>query len=124
MRLRLATLACAALLGACGSMLPPGPARLADGVYVGSNGMTLYTFDRDTMGAGKSVCNGPCAALWPPLMASSGDSPSGDWTIVTRDDGSRQWAFRGKPVYYWSKDTKPGDRTGDGYVNAWRLARP
>jgi predicted lipoprotein with Yx(FWY)xxD motif len=57
-------------------------------------------------------------------MASAGDSASGEWTIVTRDDGSRQWAFRGKPVYYWSKDAKAGDRTGDGVSNAWRLARP
>jgi predicted lipoprotein with Yx(FWY)xxD motif len=120
----LATLAGAALLAACASMSMATPARVADGVYVGPNGMTLYTFDRDTMGAGKSVCNGPCAANWPPLMASASDTPSGEWTIVTRDDGSRQWAFRGKPVYYWAKDTKPGDRTGDGFNNAWRLARP
>ena len=49
---------------------------------------------------------------------------SGDWTVVVRDDGTRQWAFRGKPVYYWAKDTKPGDRTGDGFNNVWRLARP
>jgi predicted lipoprotein with Yx(FWY)xxD motif len=118
-----ATLACATLLAACASM-SPGPARVADGVFVGPNGMTLYTFDRDAMGSGKSVCNGPCAAIWPPLMAKAGDTPSGDWAIVVRDDGSRQWAYRGKPVYYWVKDTKAGDRTGDGVNNVWRLARP
>jgi predicted lipoprotein with Yx(FWY)xxD motif len=120
----LAAAACAALLAACASMSPRAPAMVADGVYVGPNGMTLYTFDRDAMGSGKSVCNGPCATNWPPLMATAGDSASGDWTIVTRDDGARQWAFRGKPVYYWVKDTKPGDRTGDGVNNVWRLARP
>jgi predicted lipoprotein with Yx(FWY)xxD motif len=120
------SLALAGLLAACGSMMMmgSGPAKMADGVYVGQNGMTLYTFDRDTMGSGKSACNGPCATNWPPLMAAAGDGASGDWTVVMRDDGSRQWAFRGKPVYYWSKDTKPGDRTGDGFNNAWRLARP
>lgn len=118
-----ATLALASLLVACASMAR-GPAKVADGVFVGPNGMTLYTFDRDTMGAGKSVCNGPCATAWPPLMASAGDSASGDWTIVVRDDGTRQWAYRGKPVYYWQRDAKPGDRTGDGVNNAWRLARP
>jgi predicted lipoprotein with Yx(FWY)xxD motif len=124
-----APLACAALLAACGSMSPmsmshPAPAKVADGVFVGPNGMTLYTFDRDTMGAGKSVCNGPCATNWPPLMASAGDMTSGDWSVVVRDDGTRQWAYRGKPVYYWAKDTKPGDRTGDNVNNVWRLARP
>jgi predicted lipoprotein with Yx(FWY)xxD motif len=123
----LAPLALAALLAACSSMMPAastGPARVADGVFVGPNGMTLYTFDRDTTGAGKSACNGPCATNWPPLMAKAGDSGSGDWSVVVRDDGSRQWAYRGKPVYYWIKDSKPGDRTGDGVNNVWRLARP
>lgn len=126
---RLAPLLGAALLAACSSMSMPwsahaAPATVADGVFVGPNGMTLYTFDRDAMGSGKSACNGGCATNWPPLMASAGDSASGEWTIVTRDDGSRQWAFRGKPVYYWARDTKPGDRTGDGFNNAWHLARP
>ena len=121
----LATLACAALLSACASMYPAKvPATVADGVFVGPNNMTLYTFDRDTMGSGKSACNGPCATSWPPLMATASDTGSGDWSIVVRDDGTRQWAFRGKPVYYWVRDTKPGDRTGDGFNNAWRLARP
>jgi len=119
------TLGLAALLGACGSMMmQKQPATMADGTWVGPNGMTLYTFDRDAMGAGKSVCNGPCATNWPPLMASATDSASGDWSIVMRDDGSRQWAFRGKPVYFWSKDMKPGDRTGDGFNNVWHVARP
>lgn len=122
--LRLATLACAVLLTACASTSMHGPARVADGVYVGPSGMTLYTFDRDAAGSGKSVCNGPCATNWPPLMAAAADRPAGDWTIVVRDDGSRQWAYRGKPVYYWVRDAKPGDRTGDGFNNAWRLARP
>jgi predicted lipoprotein with Yx(FWY)xxD motif len=122
---KLAPLALVLLLSACGHMMMhKSPATVADGVYVGPNGMTLYTFDRDAMGAGKSVCNGPCAANWPPLMAGANDTASGEWTIVTRDDGSRQWAFRGKPVYYWSKDAKAGDRTGDGFNNAWRLVRP
>jgi predicted lipoprotein with Yx(FWY)xxD motif len=122
--LHLAALACAALLAACASPAARGPAMAADGVLVGPNRMTLYTFDKDATGSGKSVCNGPCATNWPPLMARAGDTPSGDWTIVVRDDGSRQWAYKGKPVYYWVKDAKPGDRTGDGVNNAWRLARP
>ena len=120
----ISVIACAVLLTACASTSMHGPARVADGVYVGPNGMTLYTFDRDAAGSGKSVCNGPCATNWPPLMAAASDRPSGDWTIVVRDDGSRQWAWRGKPVYYWVRDAKPGDRTGDGFNNAWRLARP
>ncbi len=114
--------AAAALLAACAAMAPPPPATASNGALVGPNGMTLYTFDRDA--GGKSMCNGPCATNWPPLTAPAGAGASGDWSIVTRDDGSRQWAWRGKPVYYWVKDARPGDRTGDGVNNAWRIARP
>ena len=115
--------AAALALAACAAT-PPAPARLADGVFVGANGMTLYTFDKDTAGAGKSVCNGPCASNWPPLAAAAGDTASGDWSVVTRDDGSRQWAYKGKPLYFWAKDQKPGDRSGDGFNKVWQLARP
>jgi predicted lipoprotein with Yx(FWY)xxD motif len=85
--------------------------------------MTLYTFDKDTAGFGKSVCNGPCARNWPPFTAGAGDQSGGDWTVITRDDGSKQWAYSGKPLYLWSKDQKPGDRTGDGFNNAWRVVK-
>ncbi|MGE0100531.1 MAG: hypothetical protein AB7S86_19495 [Hydrogenophaga sp.] len=114
----------AALLGGCASMPASTPAQVADGVLVGPTRMTLYTFDRDASGSGKSVCNGPCAANWPPLMASATDKPAGDYTVITRDDGQKQWAIKGKPLYYWVKDAKPGDKTGDGFNGVWRVARP
>ncbi|MGE5161589.1 MAG: hypothetical protein ACM3O5_08785 [Betaproteobacteria bacterium] len=118
-----------AALAACstyGGMMssPAAPAKTMDGVLANSAGMTLYTFDKDAAGSGKSVCNGPCAANWPPLMAGADAKASGDYTIITRDDGGRQWAYKGKPLYLWVKDAKPGDRTGDGFNNAWRVARP
>jgi predicted lipoprotein with Yx(FWY)xxD motif len=99
------------------------PAKAADGVLVGANGMALYTFDRDAV-RGTSACNGPCATNWPPLMAASGATASGDWSIVTRDDGGKQWAYKGKPVYFWAKDQTPGDRNGDGFNGVWHLAGP
>ena len=61
---------------------PPGA---KGGMFVNAKGMTLYTFDKDS--AGKSVCNDKCAANWPPVLAADGAKPSGDWTIVARDDG-------------------------------------
>lgn len=116
----------AALLGGCASMHAQhhSPAKVADGMLVGPNQMTLYTFDRDTAGSGKSVCNGPCATNWPPFMAGASDKAMGDYSIVTRDDGAKQWAFKGKPLYYWVRDSKPGDKTGDGFNNAWRVVKP
>ena len=101
------------------------PPAMKDGILVTAKGMTLYTFDKDAAGSGKSACNGPCAQNWPPLAAPANAVASGDWTLVTRDDGSRQWAFKGKPLYYWTRDAKPGDKTGDGFANnAWHVAKP
>lgn len=101
------------------------PVKAEAGMLVGASGMTLYTFDTDAAGSGKSACNGPCAQNWPPpLLAADADRASGDYSIVTRDDGSRQWAYKGKPLYFWSKDAKPGDTSGDGVKGVWRIARP
>lgn len=98
----------------------PGKAA-ADGTLTNANGMTLYVFDKDA--GGKSACNGPCAANWPPLAAMADAKDMGDWTVITREDGSRQWAYKGKPLYAWAKDTKPGDKTGDGFNNVWHAAK-
>jgi predicted lipoprotein with Yx(FWY)xxD motif len=105
------------------ALSPAHVAETAKGkTLVDAKGMTLYTFDKDA--AGKSACNGPCATNWPPLMASGG-SASGDWTILVRDNGSKQWAYKGKPLYTWSKDTKPGDTLGDGFLNnQWHAVHP
>jgi predicted lipoprotein with Yx(FWY)xxD motif len=113
-----------ALLGGCASMADMAPAKMADGVLTGPNGMTLYTFDPDPQGGGKSVCIGPCATNWPPLMATDTDKASGDYTVLTRDDGKKQWAVKGKPLYYWAKDSKPGDKTGEGVLGKWHSAKP
>ncbi len=122
---KLGTLAVvAALVGGCASMSTKSPTMMSGGMLVGPNGMTLYTFDRDTAGSGKSACNGPCSANWPPLMASDSDRASGDYMIITRDDGKKQWAMKGKPLYYWAKDSKAGDMTGDGFANnSWHIVK-
>ncbi|GLR95926.1 putative lipoprotein with Yx(FWY)xxD motif [Bradyrhizobium liaoningense] len=75
-------------------------------VLTDAKGMTLYTFDKDA--DGKSACNGPCATNWPVLKAEAGDAAGDGYTIITRDDGSRQWAYKGKPLYTFAKDQKPG----------------
>jgi predicted lipoprotein with Yx(FWY)xxD motif len=99
------------------------PAMVSNGLLVTHEGMTLYTFDKDTAGSGKSVCNGGCPTNWPPLAAPADAKPSGDWTVVTRDDGSKQWAYKGRPVYRWSKDQKTGDKSGDGVGGVWHAAK-
>ncbi|MDQ8023181.1 MAG: hypothetical protein REI94_15195 [Moraxellaceae bacterium] len=122
-KLHLALASAVLVLSACSTMSgPPAPAATRDGVLANDKGMTLYTYDKDA--GGKSVCNGQCAINWPPLMAKADDKATGDWTVITRDDGAKQWAYKGKPLYLWIKDTKPGDKTGDNVGNVWRLAKP
>ena len=125
MRKILAALVAAAfVLAGCSTMYgAPPPTKVMDGVLTNVSGMTLYTFDKDAAGSGKSECNGPCATNWPPLLAAADAKASGDYSIITRNDGAKQWAYKGKPLYLWIKDTKPGDRTGDGFNSVWRVAR-
>ncbi len=96
--------------------------KTQDGVLVNSAGMTLYTFDKDA--GGKSACNDQCAKIWPPVTAAADAKASGDLTIITRDDGSKQWAYKGKPLYLFSKDAKAGDKTGDNFKDVWHTVKP
>ena len=98
------------------------PIRKLDGVLVETKGRGLYTYDGDTV-SGKSSCNAQCRLLWPPLVAEPGAKPKGPFTLATRDDGSQQWALRGKPLYRWASDTAYGDHGGDGVSDKWHLVQ-
>lgn len=97
-------LGCVAATGALHAQTPPEPARTSDGILVDAKGMALYTFDKDT--PLKSACNDGCAVNWPPLLADEKAKAGGDWSIVRRDDGQQQWAYKGRPLYTWIKDTQ------------------
>jgi predicted lipoprotein with Yx(FWY)xxD motif len=116
----------AALLAMSSAVALAQPAKEADSsagkIYVNADGMTLYTFDKDE--PNKSNCYDDCAKNWPPLMAAADAQPEGEWTIVERTDGTRMWAYDGKPLYLWVKDTKPGDVTGEGVGGVWHVAKP
>jgi predicted lipoprotein with Yx(FWY)xxD motif len=115
--------AAAIVLFAASADAAGAPATVQNGVLATPSGATVYTFDKDTVGSGKSACNGPCAQLWPPVAAQAADAASGDWSIVTRDDGGRQWAYKGAPIYTFSKDAKPGDMTGDKFKDIWHVIK-
>src|SRR5678815_4338826 len=85
----------AALTTFAGLATAQSAVKMSGGHLVDADGRTLYTFDRDTAGSGKSACNGQCAELWPPAKAAADAKPEGDLTVVTRDDGSKQWAYKG-----------------------------
>ena len=87
-----------------------------------ADGMTLYTFDKDAEGV--SNCVDECAALWPVFAADEDDQAEGDYAMIERDDGTRQWTYKGMPLYTFAKDAAAGDATGDGVKDVWHIARP
>ncbi len=89
------------------------------------NGMTLYTYSKDT--AGVSTCSGQCLAIWPafgPVAGSPAVTLPAGVTVITRADGTSQYALNGMPLYTYVKDTKPGDVTGQGVGGVWSVAKP
>ena len=113
------------LLAGCASYetRSAAPARIESGTFVGTNGMTLYTFDRDTV-PGQSACNGACATNWPPLTVSTGTLATKEYPLIIRMDGTRQVTLEGQPLYYYAKDAKRGETTGDGRgEGAWKINR-
>jgi predicted lipoprotein with Yx(FWY)xxD motif len=111
-----------ALVAASGTALAETLPRFAGNLLVDAKGMTLYTFDKDA--AGRSNCNGGCATAWPPAaVAPDIERASGDFTVVTRDDGKLQWAHKGRPLYRFAGDTRAGDVNGDNQGNVWHVIR-
>jgi|WetSurMetagenome_2_1015567.scaffolds.fasta_scaffold297960_1 predicted lipoprotein with Yx(FWY)xxD motif len=92
------------------------------------NGMTLYTFSNDALG--KSNCTGDCAKNWPPYIINSfsdlktAAEPAGIVGTITRTEGTLQVTYNGIPLYFWNKDTKAGNTTGNGVGGLWTVAKP
>jgi predicted lipoprotein with Yx(FWY)xxD motif len=118
----LASTLMASLLAASAAGAADGALKKVDGVLVDANGRTVYTFDKDSANSGKSACNGPCAKLWPPV-AADGAPAAAPYSVVTREDGTRQIAYKGKPLYLYAEDGKPGDRAGDGFKDIWHVVK-
>jgi len=116
----------ATLLVSCAALYAGGAhaqaVKTQDGMLVNNAGMTVYTFDKDA--DGKSACYDQCAKAWPPVMAPSDAKAQGDLTVITRTDGAKQWAYKGKPLYLFVKDTKPGDKAGDNVKEVWHIVKP
>jgi predicted lipoprotein with Yx(FWY)xxD motif len=97
-------------------------------ILTGPNGMTLYTFANDKDGT--SACADDCAKAWPPLVVGAKDhlvagaGASGKLGTITRADKKIQVTYNGQPLYYYAKDAKPGDTTGDKVGNVWNVAKP
>ncbi len=85
-----------------------------------ASGHTLYTYDKDTKAV--STCIGECEKQWPPFLAEASDQAVGAWSFVDRAGGVRQWAYKGKPLYKYAKDSVPGMALGGGLQDIWHVA--
>lgn len=91
-------------------------------ILVDGRGMTLYLFTQDTQDSGKSTCEGPCLAAWPPLLGEPQAGTGVDAALLgtlVRSDGSTQVTYNGWPLYFWAQDSAPGDTTGQGVNQVW-----
>jgi predicted lipoprotein with Yx(FWY)xxD motif len=117
-----ATVAFGLGLALTGSFVQAQP-KAVNGLLTDSAGLTLYVFDNDLTVPGKSACIGSCLNMWTPFFVKPGAKASADYSLITRDDGKQQWAYKGRPLYRWYNDKKPGDQDGDGLRQAWHVAR-
>jgi predicted lipoprotein with Yx(FWY)xxD motif len=85
------------------------------------DGMTVYVYDKEAKGS--PSCYGECAEDWPPVLASAEAKPFGDFSLVKRIDGTRQWAYRGKPLHLYHEDMAPGDTKGDNHDGFWHAVK-
>ena len=115
----LAALATALVFSSSAALAQSG-FKKAGGVLGDANGMTVYTFDKDTAGSGKSACNEGCAKMWPAVPVAE-ERVAAPYSTVTRDDGSKQLAYKGKPLYLFANDTKPGEKKGDKVKDVWHV---
>lgn len=101
------------------------------GTYLtGASGRALYLWVADK--GNKSVCNGACAAVWPPVTTKgtpsvSGGAVSSDLGTTTRSDGTKQVTYKGHPLYYYIADKSAGQTNGEGnngFGAKWWLVAP
>ncbi len=114
------TLLAAALIVTAMSALA-NPTVEKSGMLTSKDGRSLYTFDKDQ--PGKSNCNSGCSAGWPAFTVANPALAGGDFSVITRDDGVAQWAYKGKPLYFFAGDAKPGEANGDKQGGVWHLVR-
>lgn len=77
------------------------------------------SFNKPGVLFGTIMCYNECAKKYPPLMAKADAKPAGEWWILTRVDGTKQWAFRGIPVYTYADDTPGRNLADDTWNRTW-----
>jgi predicted lipoprotein with Yx(FWY)xxD motif len=102
-------------------------ASLGKTVLTNNAGHTLYSLSVEKNG--RFICTDKaCLALWHPLVVPPGTKPTGPAPLgtVKRPDGRIQVTYKGRPLYAFGEDKKPGEANGEGFkdVGTWHAATP
>ncbi|MDB5397521.1 MAG: hypothetical protein JWM91_5027 [Rhodospirillales bacterium] len=117
--------------------VPPAPSGITlqttdiGPVFADASGRTLYAWFQP-LDHLKMTCNDACMRnYWKPMPAPDNVRTDAGWTAVIREDGSRQLAYGGQPLYSFAQDSRPGDIAGynfgyraDQQSGAWQPVRP
>ena len=127
--MRLTTIATIATIATLAALLSAPLAFAADvmpanGMLVNASGMTVYVFDKDVADSGKSACSGGCLLAWPAVIATEAAPAAPYGSIQREDNGAMQLTYKGKPLYLYKEDKKPGDVAGDNVKNVWHVVKP
>jgi len=129
-----------------GSLMPPAgwqvarfnpaqPMQLPDGIdarlirsahavaLTDSNGFTIYAFSGDIKTEKHDCVTSACEARWVPVAAPALAATFGDFSVITRADGSQQWAYKKRPLFTNSVDQLPGDALAANLDKRWRVAK-
>ncbi len=85
-------------------------------------GLTLYAFSGDAKKDGQVCSSSGCNVQWIPVTAPALAANVGDFTLVSRNDGTQQWAYKKKPLYRYKGDKLPGDANGINADKRWTAA--
>ena len=96
-------------------------AALGKTVLATTRGHTLYSLSVEKNG--RFVCTGSCLSNWRPLLVPKNTKPTGPVKLGTskRPEGKTQVTFKGRPLYAFVGDSKPGQANGEGIkdVGTW-----
>lgn len=105
---------------AAGAIIETKTSASAGSYLANASGNALYTYGGDTTGV--SNCSGSCISAWPIYTVLSSTNLPANVTTVTRTDGTKQYAYKGLPLYTFTGDSS-GQVTGDGVSN-FHIAKP
>ena len=85
-------------------------------------GYSIYSYSNEKEKSEDVCVLKECYEYWVPVAAPALARSVDDFSVVNRVDGTRQWAFRDRPLFKFKGDLLPGDAHGRGEHPYMRLS--